>query len=44
LSALDGMFELARVGADGVNINTFPGVGTSLFSFQRMEQRLGPRG
>ena len=35
LWALDALFEMARVGVDGVNIHTFPGVGTALFSFRR---------
>jgi hypothetical protein len=39
LWALDVMFQMARVGVDGVNIHTFPGVGTSLFSFQRVRGR-----
>jgi hypothetical protein len=36
LWALDTLFEMARVGVDGVNIHTFPGVGTNLFSFRRV--------
>ena len=35
LWALDALFEMARVGVDGVNIHTFPGVATALFSFRR---------
>jgi hypothetical protein len=31
LWALDAMFELARVGIDGVNLHTFPGAGYELF-------------
>lgn len=31
LWVLDTLFELARVGADGVNIHTFPGAGYELF-------------
>jgi len=31
LWALDAMFELARVGVDGVNLHTFPGAGYELF-------------
>jgi hypothetical protein len=31
LWALDALFEIARVGADGVNIHTFPGAGYELF-------------
>jgi len=37
LWALDTLFEMARVGVDGVNIHTFPGVGTNLFSFRRAD-------
>ncbi len=37
LWALDALFEMARVGVDGVNIHTFPGVGTALFDFQRVD-------
>jgi Glycosyl hydrolase family 79 C-terminal beta domain len=39
LWALDALFEMARVGVDGVNIHTFPGVGTALFGFQRVERQ-----
>jgi hypothetical protein len=31
LWAIDAMFELARVGIDGVNLHTFPGAGYELF-------------
>jgi hypothetical protein len=31
LWAVDAMFELARVGVDGVNLHTFPGAGYELF-------------
>jgi hypothetical protein len=31
LWSLDTLFELARIGADGVNIHTFPGAGYNLF-------------
>ncbi|HUO74888.1 MAG TPA: hypothetical protein VMU39_29250, partial [Solirubrobacteraceae bacterium] len=33
LWALDTLFELARVGVDGVNVHTFPGAGYELFAF-----------
>lgn len=36
LWALDALFAMARVGVDGVNIHTFPGVGTELFQFRRV--------
>jgi hypothetical protein len=39
LWALDALFEMARVGVDGVNIHTFPGVGTALFDFQRVDRQ-----
>jgi Glycosyl hydrolase family 79 C-terminal beta domain len=32
LWAVDAMFELARVGVDGVNLHTFPGAGYELFN------------
>jgi hypothetical protein len=35
LWALRSMFELARVGVDGVNIHTFPGAQYGLFDFSR---------
>jgi hypothetical protein len=33
LWALDALFEMARVGADGVNIHTYPGATYQLFTF-----------
>jgi hypothetical protein len=33
LWAVDALFEMARVGVDGVNIHTFPGAGYELFRF-----------
>jgi hypothetical protein len=33
LWALDAMFDMARVGVDGVNISTFPGASFQLFNF-----------
>jgi hypothetical protein len=33
LWAIDALFEMARVGVDGVNIHTFPGAGYELFKF-----------
>jgi hypothetical protein len=36
LWAIDALFAMARVGVDGVNIHTFPGVGTALFTFRRV--------
>jgi hypothetical protein len=35
LWALGALFEMARVGIDGVNIHTFPGAGYELFTFSR---------
>jgi hypothetical protein len=35
LWALDAMFELARVGVDGVNLHTFPGAGYELFKLAK---------
>jgi hypothetical protein len=35
LWALDSLFEMARVHVDGVNIHTFPGSGSQLFTFTR---------
>jgi hypothetical protein len=35
LWALDALFQMARVGVDGVNMHTFPGAGYELFSFTR---------
>jgi hypothetical protein len=37
LWALDALFAMARVGVAGVNIHTFPNVGTALFSFRRVD-------
>jgi glycosyl hydrolase family 79 len=39
LWALDTLFELARVGVDGVNIHTYPGAGYELFSFDHSNGR-----
>ena len=36
LWALDTLFAMAQVGVDGVNIHTFPDVGTQLFTFRRV--------
>jgi hypothetical protein len=36
LWALDALFEMARIGVDGVNIHTFPGAGYALFDFSRV--------
>ncbi len=36
LWALDILFELDRIGADGVNIHTFPGAGYELFRIRRV--------
>jgi glycosyl hydrolase family 79 len=35
LWAVDAMFELARVGVDGVNLHTFPGAGYELFKLTK---------
>jgi hypothetical protein len=35
LWALDAVFQMARVGVDGVNLHTFPGAPYELFSFAR---------
>ncbi len=35
LWALDALFEMARVGVDGVNIHTYPGATDQLFTFAR---------
>ena len=35
LWSLDTLFQMARVGIDGVNIHTFPGAGYELFRFAR---------
>jgi hypothetical protein len=39
LWSLDTLFEMTRVGVDGVNIHTFPGAGYELFSFTRASAR-----
>ncbi|MBV9046927.1 MAG: hypothetical protein JOY58_01575 [Solirubrobacterales bacterium] len=39
LWALDTLFELIRVGVEGVNIHTFPGAGYQLFSFNQANGR-----
>jgi Glycosyl hydrolase family 79 C-terminal beta domain len=39
LWALDALFEIARVGADGVNIHTFPGAGYELFRIRHVNGR-----
>jgi hypothetical protein len=39
LWAPDALFELVRVGIDGVNIHTFPGAGYELFSFSKAGAR-----
>jgi hypothetical protein len=39
LWALDAMFELARVGVDGVNLHTFPGAGYELFKITDVNGR-----
>jgi len=39
LWALDTLFEMARVGIDGVNVHTFPGAGYELFTFSHAEGR-----
>ena len=39
LWALDALFEMARVGVDGVNVHTFPGAGYELFRFSRANGR-----
>jgi Glycosyl hydrolase family 79 C-terminal beta domain len=39
LWAVDAMFELARVGVDGVNLHTFPGAGYELFKITRVHGR-----
>ena len=40
LWAVDAMFELARVGVDGVNLHTFPGAGYELFRVARRRRPL----
>lgn len=39
LWSLDVLFEMARVGVDGVNIHTFPGATYQLFTFRRVHRR-----
>jgi hypothetical protein len=39
LWAADAMFEMARVGIDGVNMHSRPGITNELFSFQRSKGR-----
>jgi Glycosyl hydrolase family 79 C-terminal beta domain len=39
LWSLDVLFEMARVGVDGVNIHTFPGATYELFTFRRVHGR-----
>jgi hypothetical protein len=39
LWALDAVFQMARVGVDGVNIHTFPGATYQLFNFSRRHGR-----
>jgi hypothetical protein len=39
LWALDTLFEMTRVGVDGVNIHTWPNAGYELFSFERRSKR-----
>ena len=39
LWALDAVFEMARVGVDGVNIHTYPGAPYELFNFTRRDGR-----
>jgi hypothetical protein len=39
LWSLDALFEMARVGVDGVNIHTFPGAVYQLFTFTRPHGR-----
>jgi hypothetical protein len=39
LWAVDAMFELARVGIDGVNLHTFPGAGYELFKLSMANGR-----
>jgi hypothetical protein len=38
LWSLDALFEMARVGVDGVNIHTFPGASSQLFTFTRVHR------
>jgi hypothetical protein len=39
LWALDAVFQMARVGVDGVNIHTYPGAPYELFTFTRRDGR-----
>ncbi len=39
LWALDALFEMVRVGVDGVNIHTYPGATYQLFAFRRAGRR-----
>jgi glycosyl hydrolase family 79 len=39
LWSLDALFEMARVGVDGVNIHSFPGATYQLFTFRRAHGR-----
>jgi hypothetical protein len=39
LWAIDALFEMVRVGVNGVNIHTFPGAGYELFNFTRANGR-----
>jgi hypothetical protein len=39
LWALDALFEMARVGVDGVNMHTYPGATYELFTFDRVNGR-----
>jgi glycosyl hydrolase family 79 len=39
LWSLDVLFEMARVGVDGVNLHTYPGASSQLFTFTRVRGR-----
>jgi hypothetical protein len=39
LWSLDVLFEMARVGVDGINLHTFPGASSQLFTFTRVHRR-----
>jgi hypothetical protein len=39
LWGLDSLFEMARVGTDGVNVHTYPAVADSLFTVTRVKSR-----
>jgi Glycosyl hydrolase family 79 C-terminal beta domain len=39
LWSLDVLFEMARVGVDGVNVHTYPGASSQLFTFTRVHGR-----